>query len=214
MRQSPDAHRGGPEALVAQRQAAERRQQRRRVPLHGDVELRRRHAAQQVADRAADQVHAAARRGAASSSAAPHGMASQGVAQIGHRERTIYHQVAMSPRRRKRLWWLVAGAVVALLLAGAAAAVVVMRSGEGDVSNPDVAFEDTTESVPVAPDPVEPPVEEPASRRVIRPTTASAGRSTATRSRGRTTSRCAPRCDRRSARRGRSPAGCCWSSRP
>ena len=71
----------------------------------------------------------------------------------------------MSPRRRKRLWWLVAGAVVALLLAGAAAAVVVMRSGEGDVSNPDVAFEDTTESVPVAPDPVEPPVEEPASRR-------------------------------------------------
>jgi outer membrane protein assembly factor BamB len=66
----------------------------------------------------------------------------------------------MSPRRRRRLWWLVAGAVVALLLAGAAAAVVVMRSGEGDVSNPDVAFEDTTESVPVAPDPVEPPVEE------------------------------------------------------
>ncbi len=62
----------------------------------------------------------------------------------------------MSPRRPKRLWWLVAGAAVALLLAGAAAAFVVMRSGQGDVSNPDVAFEDTTESVPVAPDPVEP----------------------------------------------------------
>src|SRR5215207_5337261 len=120
---------GGAEALVAQRQAAERRQQRRRVPLHRDVELARRRAEQQVAHRAADQVHASARwRGAQQRRAAGHGP--EAVAQIGQRGRTIYHQVAMSPRRRKRLWWLVAGAVVALLLAGAAAAVVVMRSGE------------------------------------------------------------------------------------
>ena len=47
-----------------------------------------------------------------------------------------------------------AGAAALLLLAGAAAAVV-LRSGQGDVSNPDVAFVDTTESVPAAPDPVE-----------------------------------------------------------
>lgn len=69
----------------------------------------------------------------------------------------------MSPRRPRRLWWLVAGAV-ALLLAGAAAAFIVVRSGEGDVSNPDVAFEDTTESVPVAPAPVEPPTKGRAAR--------------------------------------------------
>jgi outer membrane protein assembly factor BamB len=59
-----------------------------------------------------------------------------------------------TPRRKKRLWWLVAGAAVLLLLAGAAAAFV-LTSEEGDVSNPDVAFVETTESVPVAPDPVE-----------------------------------------------------------
>ena len=58
-----------------------------------------------------------------------------------------------TPRRKKRLWWLVAGVAVLLLLAGAA--VAVLRSGQGDVTNPDVAFEETTESVPVAPDPVE-----------------------------------------------------------
>jgi len=60
-----------------------------------------------------------------------------------------------TPHRKRRLWWLVAGAAVILLLAGVAAAVV-LRSGTGDVSNPDVAFEETTESVAVAPDPVEP----------------------------------------------------------
>ncbi len=128
------------------------------------------------------------RAGAASSSAAPHGKAAEGVAQIGHREDAPSTIRWPCPRAAaRRLWWLVAGAVVALLLAGAAAAVVVMRSGEGDVSNPDVAFEDTTESVAVAPDPVESARRRRASRRAIPPTTASPGPCTATRSRGRTT---------------------------
>jgi outer membrane protein assembly factor BamB len=76
---------------------------------------------------------------------------------------TIYHQVAMSPtpRRKKRLLWLVAGVAVLLLVAGAAAAVV-LKSEQGDVSHPDVAFEDTTESVPAAPAPVEPQAGKPA----------------------------------------------------
>jgi len=73
----------------------------------------------------------------------------------------------MSPRRRTRLWWLVAGAVSLLLLAGVATAAVVMTAEEGDVSNPDVAFEETTESAPVAPEPAL-EEEEPDDRRRAR----------------------------------------------
>ena len=100
-----------------------------------------------------------------------------------------------TPRRKKRLWWLVAGAA-GPPAPGRAAAAVVMTSGEGDVSNPDVAFVETPRASP--------------SRRTrsrtrraagppSRPTTASPGRSTATRRRARTTCRCAARCARRSA---------------
>jgi outer membrane protein assembly factor BamB len=144
----PDAR--GAEALVPARLAAERAHEGSGIALDHDVELAGALAAQEVAHGAADEVGAGDRRaqqlGAARQEA-------QAVAEIWHVGHTIYHLDAMSPtpRRKKRLWWLVAGVAVLLLLAGAA--VAVMRTGQGDVSNPDVAFEETTESVPAAPDP-------------------------------------------------------------
>jgi outer membrane protein assembly factor BamB len=73
-----------------------------------------------------------------------------------------------TPRRKRWLWWSVAGAVLVLLLAGAAVAYVTTRE-EGDVSNPDVAFEDTVDSTPAAPAPEEPPAGEGDARRARHP---------------------------------------------
>ena len=167
MRQSPTAPSRSRSARAGGGRPPSAASSARRVALDGDVELARR--PPRSRSRTAPPTRCTpppARRGVEQRGAAR--QARQGVAQIGHRRRTIYHQVAMSPpRRRKRLWWLVAGAVVAPAPGRCRCRRGRLRSGEGDVSNPDVAFEETTESVPVAPDPSSLRSRSPASRRAI-----------------------------------------------
>jgi outer membrane protein assembly factor BamB len=68
-----------------------------------------------------------------------------------------------SPRRWRRLRWLAAGVLVSVLvLAGVAAAV--LTQGPGDVSNPDVAFEDSAPAVPETTATVPPATTTPTSR--------------------------------------------------
>ena len=139
---------------------AERGRERGDVAFDDDVELARLAAQQQVADGAADEVNAVqpARRLEQPRSTGEH---PHGVQQIWHRRRHRHSLAALpapadraaaiptmagvipSPRRVQALARLALGVVVFVLVS---APLVLGR--EGDVSNSDVAFVETTETTP------------------------------------------------------------------
>ena len=138
---------------------AERGRQRAGVALDDDVELARRAAEQQVAHGAADEVHAVA-PAAASSSRRPHASSPRrssrsSIATVSarpgaSRERrtaaasiTTMTGVIPPPRRVQALARLALGVVVFVFVA---APLVFGR--EGDVTNSDVGFVETTETTP------------------------------------------------------------------
>jgi outer membrane protein assembly factor BamB len=146
-----DAHARGPEAIVGGALAAEARRGGVDVALENEVELARRASQQEVADGAADEVHAlVGREGVEQPRAAGIGAQDlEGLLRAAHGAIQARYPRAMFPRLRGRLRWVALGGVICLLAAGAAAAIVV-TSQPGNVSHPEVEFTDTQPSTPSA----------------------------------------------------------------